>query len=297
MLSRKTRILSYALFFLFLHLSQIIFLAIFTPIFPYFLIYFIVIFYIGTRMRALGNIIHECSHRIFTENKKWDLFLGRVLASLHFSSFREYQHAHFSHHRFTGDQEKDEDAKSRYCIGIFSSFSLKKTLLKSLSPLNWSRIEQYQIFDFREPFWVNGIRLLYLHFFLFFSISSLSFFLFITIPFLTSYPFMKIFSDLMDHGGLLHKKAIFARSRNHFFKIKYLNLLLFPRNDGYHLLHHLYPQLPVRKYKEKHDTIINHDYSYQERTLILSGAHFWNEILKIFVTRFSKNESSRKKLG
>jgi fatty acid desaturase len=61
---------------------------------------------------------------------------------------------------------------------------------------------------------------------------------------------MKIFSDILDHAFSDEK------TQNHFFKIKILNLIFFPRNDAYHLVHHLFPRAPVCEFKKIHEQLL-----------------------------------------
>jgi fatty acid desaturase len=62
---------------------------------------FIMIF-IATRMRGLNNIIHECTHSSFTNNK----ILGRIAAAIVFTSFESYRKEHISHHINQGTIKK-----------------------------------------------------------------------------------------------------------------------------------------------------------------------------------------------
>lgn len=69
----------------------------------------------------------------------------------------------------------------------------------------------------------------------------------------------------MDHGGLLkdvHLNAL-DMSRN-LVVPRLLRLVIFPRNDCYHLIHHLYPTLPVRYFDDVHSALLS-DVEYRRR--------------------------------
>jgi len=72
----------------------------------------ILVFVIGTRMRGLNNILHECSHSTFSVERSDNARLGKIIASLLFSSFSDYRDIHLSHHAHLGDYEQDLDLQS-----------------------------------------------------------------------------------------------------------------------------------------------------------------------------------------
>lgn len=235
--------------------------------FSFFAIFFILIN--GTRMRALGNIIHECSHFNYLKSKKQNYFIGKILAILEFSCFDKYLKDHYTHHKFLGDLRYDEDFKSRQIIGICRNEKINiKMLLKVVcSPRNWLYILKSSfIFDLKDRTTIV-IRIIY-----FFCLGSLIFFfgfylvfLFIILPYLTTYQMCKIFSDYLDHGGLYHHHNQEYKTRNHYFSLPFLNWLLFPRNDCYHLIHHLYPRIPTKNLHKVHKLLLTENPEYAQR--------------------------------
>jgi fatty acid desaturase len=220
------------------------------------------VFWIGTRMRALGNMMHECSHGIFVRSATANTALGHLLAAADLTSFAEYSEQHASHHAHLGDPQRDLDYRARFFLlgkkkslasimhMVFSSILLIPLWVQILRPVFW---------DKRAPLWSNCVRLGYLcavvlacaH-----PASGYFTMLYLIVPYLTSYQWMRIFSDGCDHLFLTEASDSNERSRNHLFHSSLVNMIIFPRNDGYHLLHHLFPTLPTRCYPETHHRLM-----------------------------------------
>lgn len=237
-----------------------------------FVIKFFAIFFIGTRWRALGNMMHECAHGIFVHKAEHNTLFGQFISALDFSSFPEYLAQHVSHHAYLGNPDRDLDFKSRR---VFLSSSKNKPLhlirlvfcCLTLVPL-WFSMLRPVFWTKSTPLWTNLVRV-----FLFLSlVSSLLFsatrdiaFFYFLLPYLTTYHWLKLISDASDHLFLYHSEETLKRSRNHILPTRFLNWFIFPRNDAYHLLHHLFPSLPTHHYPRAHKILLNHSwYAGQE---------------------------------
>ncbi len=256
-------------------ISIILFPIIFSSYFPFknnLSFVFFAVFFIclsGTRMRALGNIIHECSHFNFVKSRRNNYYIGKILSIVEFSCFDKYLKDHYSHHKYLGDLKYDEDFKSRQFIGICKKqkISLKSIILIVFSVRNWFFILKTSFTINCKDRLTNIIRVIYI-----LTLIILSFvfgfkliFLFIILPYMTSYQLFKIFSDYLDHGGLYHHHKKEYKTRNHYFSLALLNWLFFPRNDCYHLIHHLYPTVPTNYLPEIHIFLLNSNSEYAKR--------------------------------
>lgn len=229
------------------------------------------VFWAGTRMRALGNMMHECSHGIFVRRPQSNTQLGHLLAVLDLSSFTDYCRQHTTHHAYLGDAERDLDFRSRHVLihQPQSMLAVLKIILLSLSILPlWILILRPVIWAKDAPLWSNALRIVFLLVLavaLILPATQLYALMYVVAPYLTTYQWMRMFSDASDHLFLMSKEHSVERSRNHVFNAKWLNAVLFPRNDGYHLLHHLFPSLPVQMYPDVHEKLLAHSW-YRERS-------------------------------
>jgi fatty acid desaturase len=223
-------------------------------------------------MRALGNILHECCHFTFVKHKSMNKLIGQFICTIEFSSFTRYQTEHLKHHRYLGENRHDVDFKKyQFLMRRFNQISLERNpmwifVLVVFNPRNW-------IYSFSSSFCLDRknkkiykLKILYGFSILFLTIFYFKFyFLFIVLPFLTLYQAMKISSDFLDHYFEYTNVNVTLRTRNHEFKSSILNSLFFPRSDAYHLVHHMYPNLPTKKLKSVHQHLIKKSQGYAQR--------------------------------
>lgn len=240
----------------------------------------------GTRLRALGNIQHECAHRSFVDKTGVNDAVGLCIGVLLLQPFCRYRQAHFTHHRFLGDGARDRDL-SRYTAGLVhtaSAATLRKQLALAAAPHHFRVGLRVTVLDNLDPAWCNFLRAALIFLLGTAAVTALvsgsALTLFVcSLPFVLIYPFLCVWSDIADHAvghrqwnepkGL--RSAVFCLTRNHLFRCRILNALFFPRNDGYHLIHHLYPSLPVTAYPSAHEVLLENDSAYRgmEHTLFL----------------------------
>jgi fatty acid desaturase len=187
----------------------------------------------GSRMRALGNILHECSHCTFAKTKNLNKRWGHVLGIFLFIGFAKYRREHLSHHRYLGDSAKDLDLGGRF---------FKPTLVSSEEPL-WANVGRI----------ISVLLILVLTAFPSTRIWVLGGYV---VPYLTTYQCLKWISDKADHSGISNESCEFMRSRNHIFKLGFMNWLFFPHSDSFHLVHHLFPGLPSRMHSKCHAVLL-----------------------------------------
>ncbi len=220
--------------------------------------------FIATRLRGLNNIVHECTHSTFSEHRGDNLLLGRLCASILAKCFEDYKDDHLSHHAHLGDYEHDRE------LGIIEKFRLHDPLTVSTifrhvaTPLLGRHLMTYSGVNMSAR---DGAAFLWLKILLLFSIGIFTLFapytaiFFVLLPLFYTFPTLNFWTDCLDHAGLVGADDELNASRNVLAPLP-LRLLFFPRNDCYHLVHHLFPQVPARHLDAAHEQLIQ-DPSYR----------------------------------
>jgi len=250
-----------------------------------------IVLLIGTRMRALGNVIHECSHYSFVRSRRWNRILGQVLCIADLSSFNTYQKEHLTHHRNTGDFERDLDLAARRDLHLERPVRnlLLDCLTRALSPRTVRAVFKPSILGRDDPWFINAARAVWLVLVSAACITSpVPMMLYLVLPYLTTYQMLKAWSDCIDHAGLIEAPEEFDRSRNHIFSLRALNWLFLPRNDAYHLVHHLFPKLPTKYYESVHQSLLKYPaYASREHSLR------WQDVTPVASTPGERNVAAQ----
>ena len=108
------------------------------------------------------------------------------------------------------------------------------------------------------------------------SIAPLTTVLFVLIPFALIYSALNYWADCLDHAGLVANEDEIDASRN-VLAPPLVKLLFFPRNDCFHLVHHLFPHVPARHLENAHATLTD-DPIYQQKQNAMPSAGVVGEI-------------------
>jgi fatty acid desaturase len=227
----------------------------------------VVMFFIGTRLRGLNNIVHECSHFTFTQRREDNVFFGSFCSSLLLWSFRDYRDEHMTHHSHCGDYEKDLDLKDKRNFKLENTLTPLMILRHALTPLFGLHVRHLPNTNLSakdgRPYCALKIGLIAAAI-VFLAIDPLAALLLVWLPFLWIFSAINYWTDCIDHGGLVGFEDDFDSSRN-FIVPKQIRVFLFPRNDCYHLIHHLFPQAPSRHLDACHKQLLTHP-DYRART-------------------------------
>jgi len=211
------------------------------------------LFVIGNRQRALGNLLHDASHRSFDGNRN----RASVLANLLFCwplwvSMTIYRSDHNRHHRFLGDPARDPDFihdETRLQRGWFSVWGdqvlswrmFKTSLFSHLGRMDAATLTGVAVWwgvVLAAIAWLASPR------------DALIFAgLWVAARVLVFHPITS-FREISDHVGLI-PGGLMSFSRNHPFG-GVLGQVFHPHNNGYHLLHHLSPGIPFHAIPRGH---------------------------------------------
>ena len=251
-------------------------------------VYVIALGIIGLRLRSFGNIVHECSHRSFVKDRKWNDLIGRALSLFLLYCFDSYRRDHLTHHQFTGDFEKDRDflETARFELHVDLTIARwKHYVSQAFSPGVLSAYLGKVVYQSSESLFWRLLRSIYVAALIISALAALTFnplgliiLAFWIVPLAVSLPFVGYLSDIMDHGGILRNDTDFDMSRNYVVENAFMQWLFFPRNDSYHLLHHLFPTIPTHFLPECHRILMDEYPDYAERKH--SFSEWWQEFRK-----------------
>lgn len=224
--------------------------------------------FIGTRLRGLNNIVHECSHSSFADIRSDNVTIGRFCSAILTGCFKTYRDDHLSHHAHLGDYDHDREMEPIEKFGLHEPLSLRVILRLFFIPLTGRHLSVYSAKnlsgDDGKLFFAFKIAIL-----IFFAVFSLIYpmtsVIFVLIPFFFIFPTLNFWTDCLDHAGLIGETDELRASRN-ILASTLPRLLFFPRNDCYHLVHHLFPQIPARHLADAHKELCE-DQEYRQEPL------------------------------
>ncbi len=227
----------------------------------------VVVFFIGTRLRGFNNIVHECSHFTFTQRREDNVLFGSICSSLLLGSFRAYRDEHMTHHAHCGDYEKDLDLQSKREFRLEDPLTPRTILRHALTPVFGLHLRQIPKANLsaRDGELYRALKIgLIAAAIVFLLLDPLAALVLVWVPFIWVYSAINYWTECIDHAGLVGSEDDLESSRN-FLIPKQLRVILFPRNDCFHLTHHLFPQVPSRHLDACHEQLLTHP-DYRART-------------------------------
>jgi fatty acid desaturase len=216
------------------------------------IVYILSIIVIGSRQRALMNLLHEASHKKLFKNRFMNDWIGRIFTSYPMgASFTAYQANHYIHHGFLWDVDKDPKTQRYTTLGLvrppsnpfafFRRHILRPLLLahvmyniKSALSLKDERRDESPVRYGFLVLLIAGVLI---------SHQFWGFLIFWLIPFCTSFQIIRYWNEMAEHAGLPDYNAWMAtRNWNSSLVMRWL---IAPHSDDlYHLTHHLFPLIP-----------------------------------------------------
>ena len=218
-------------------------------------------FIIATRLRGLNNIVHECTHFTFANNRIDNMVLGSIAAAMILQSFTAYRKEHLTHHAHLGDYEKDLDIQGIQAYHLEDELTWKTIARHVLTPVFGLHLPGYLSVDLSANdgvrYAIQKIGLISITLIFAYFNPQAAVFL-VIVPFLWVFTAINYWTDCIDHGGIIGSDDELEASRNMILP-KLLRVIFFPRNDCYHLIHHLFPNVPAQHLNTCHDLLLEND--------------------------------------
>jgi fatty acid desaturase len=232
----------------------------------------LVLLLIGNRQRALGNVLHDAGHGNLWRNRTLNDRLAQLLvAPFIFADLDRYRLTHFQHPARLGDAAADPDFLDR--SGEPASDWLSAYARYVFSWKGWLGSMGGHLFDpevnlFAKAYilvWWAGLLVVIGW------LAGPDFVALFVVLWLvargTVFHLITTFREMCDHYGL-QPAGVFSFTRDVHTR-GLLRHLIHPRNNGYHLTHHLLPAVPYYRLPEAHEWLQKSPI-YRDRSTICS---------------------------
>ena len=237
---------------------------------PLTLLFFLIL---GSRMRALMNLIHDGSHNnLFSNSKVNDFVVNIFCAYFMFESIEKYRKSHLLHHKFLGtilDPDVKEHKKQGFDDLTGDILTIKKLFLISINRNSIS----YSLFN---NFLKNNQKINIFTFWLILVITigfspliMIKVIGILLIAKLFFYHPIRVIAEFLDHAGL-KTEGLLSYTRTLPIR-NFLSIVLRPHNDHFHLLHHLNPSIPHYSLEKAHKIYL--------RSKLYGKGNFYNSYL------------------
>jgi fatty acid desaturase len=214
---------------------------------------------IGSRQRALMNLVHQASHRQLFASRFVNDWAGRIFTSLPLGmSLYAYKKSHFAHHGHLWQPDRDPKFLRYKTLGLvnaprrrdlFIARHLLAPLILRHVPFNLKAALAAGDADRREhlgrlTFFAVVLAAVYLTGF------ERQFLVYWVVPYLTVFQVVRYWAEAAEHAGLRSPDPWMA-TRN-WTAMPAVRWLLAPHSDSYHLAHHIVAGVPHYRLRRLH---------------------------------------------
>lgn len=228
---------------------------------------------LGNRQRALGNILHDAAHGNLTRNRVLnDLVTRALIAPLLFLSLSQYRELHFRHHLDLGAKGADPDLipipaekARRWAAAVAANTLSPRAVLGS----TFGHLVDHNVPPAGRLYILAWWALLVAALVSAAGVGPAAAMLALWLGArATVFHVITTFREMCDHHGLV-PGGVFSFTRD-ITATGPLSMLFHPRNNAYHLSHHLLPAIPYYRLPEAQRVFATLP-EYQERARVCEG--------------------------
>jgi fatty acid desaturase len=247
------------------------------------------LFIIAAFQNHFSILMHEAAHRLLMPSNVWNDRLGQALfAAPIVMNLKDYRYIHLKHHKFSGDPQQDPEVAFYHGAQVgygVQEDRLKKNIINDLTGQSTIRSLIYLQKFIQERVKAGEIRaasgedllctllgwvfLLAPAFALGFGFHLLGLWV---LAFLTITPLLIRWHGVGEHTGE-NAETEQEKTLTHDFPF-IVDFFLYPLRSGWHLEHHLFPQIPWYQMKKlRRELLKDSNYRGEAQKLTVDG--FW----------------------
>jgi fatty acid desaturase len=243
--------------------------------------YFLAVVWIGSRLHALGILMHEAAHYRLFSNRKVNDIIGEVFLAWPITmTLKGYRNCHLAHHRHLNSKgDPDWNQWDKYYWFPKTKKQMLIALIEKALGIGFVyELTQTAVIHNEQSRQYNLIPL-------FLRVSQLTFYaavvglsiafsfwklliLYWGVPLLTSVLFFSYVRGIAEHYGLDYSQDL--RSSRNTIGTFWESFLIAPYNVGFHLDHHLHPGVPWYSLGKLHALLLR-DPEYKNNAQNTSG--------------------------
>jgi fatty acid desaturase len=223
----------------------------------------IAIVLIGSRQRALMNLVHQASHGQLFANRRMNVWIARlVVAGPLGMALQAYRRSHLQHHRYLWENERDPKFKRYRKLGLvdpderrdryFVKHVLRPLLLIHV-PFNVKTAVALRQADRGDTLTRLGLAAAAI---VVCSVWGLweQFLLYWVVPYITVFQILRYWAEAAEHSGLRSEDP--WRATRSWTATPVVRWLLAPHSDSYHLAHHIVAGVPHYRLRRLHRELL-----------------------------------------